>query len=191
MEKKLKLDTIGIDDEGREWMEEDGMPDGIFFELRRRDGHGVEYSDGMRPDDKERCTGIGIREDGHAFVVGLRDLRDEDGNTEMEFVTGDGGRRLFFFVSDAIEDFDAEAATEELCCVLDPKVSLAEGETIPTFGMLVRMNENKERLNEALRSVGGEELGAGWYLSSTRFSASHVWCVNHSYDGRYVLFFVK
>ena len=57
---------------------------------------------------------------------------------------------------------------------LNPAIQLKDGEYIPTLAELYLICLNRKAINAAMRFVGGQEL-AGWYWSSTEYSATGAW----------------
>lgn len=57
-----------------------------------------------------------------------------------------------------------------------------KGLGLPNQRELMLMYIHKEKLNKALKEVGGEPLADDWYWSSSEYSGSNAWAVNPS-DG--------
>ena len=78
---------------------------------------------------------------------------------------------------DAVQDWDGKGNTERLKQIgLNPAIQLKDGEYIPTLAELYLICLNRKAINAAMRFVGGQEL-AGWYWSSTEYSATSAWCL--------------
>ena len=86
---------------------------------------------------------------------------------------------------DAVQDWDGKGNTERLKQIgLNPAIQLKDGEYIPTLAELYLICLNRKAINAAMRFVGGQEL-AGWYWSSTEYSATTAWLLNLGYGSAY------
>ena len=80
-----------------------------------------------------------------------------------------------------MQDWNGWQNTEHLQAVgLNPAIQLKDGEYVPTLAELYLICLNRKAINAAMRFVGGQEL-AGWYWSSTEFSATLAWHLGLTY----------
>lgn len=80
----------------------------------------------------------------------------------------------------ALDDFCGNANTKHIKRHGEFDFDLADDEWIPSLGELKIIFKNKEKINEALAHVGGDELVDEWYWSSTEINAGHAWIVSFS-----------
>lgn len=123
-------------------------------------------------DDKEGCTGIGVKFGGKSLVVALNDINDDD----IELTTKQGGTRFITDYHQAAEDMDGKAATDDIRDILN--MGIADDEYIPSLGELYFMLAHFTRINAALEAVGGEPLRNDWYWSSTQYTATYAWLLS-------------
>ena len=117
---------------------------------------------------------IGIVQGSHSVAISLHDVsEDEITLTARESKKDHGGYKDSYM--DAVQDWDGKGNTERLKQIgLNPAIQLKDGEYIPTLAELYLICLNRKAINAAMRFVGGQEL-AGWYWSSTEYSATYAW----------------
>lgn len=117
---------------------------------------------------------IGIVQGSHSVAIALQDVsKDEITLTSKKSDKDHGGYKDNYM--DAVQDWDGAENTERLKRIgLNPAIQLKDGEYIPTLAELYLICLNRKTINAAMRFVGGQEL-AGWYWSSTEFSAANAW----------------
>lgn len=122
----------------------------------------------------ERATYIGLVQGSHSVAISLHDVsEDEITLTAKESKKDHGGYKDSYM--DAVQDWDGKGNTERLKQIgLNPAIQLKDGEYIPTLAELYLICLNRKAINAAMRFVGGQEL-AGWYWSSTEYSATNAW----------------
>lgn len=123
----------------------------------------------LSENEKNGCTGIGVKFGGKSLVVVLNDISDDD----IELTTKQGGARFITDYHQAAEDMDGKAATDDIRDILN--MGIADDEYIPSLGELYFMLAHFTRINAALEAVGGEPLRNDWYWSSTQYSATNAW----------------
>ena len=119
---------------------------------------------------------IGIVQGSHSVAIALQDVsEDEITLTSKKSDKDHGGYKDNYM--DAVRDWDGAENTERLKRIgLNPAIQLRDGEYIPTLAELYLICLNRKAINAAMRFVGGQEL-AGWYWSSTEYSAPYAWCL--------------
>ena len=119
---------------------------------------------------------IGIVQGSHSVAIALQDVsEDEITLTSKKSDKDHGGYKDNYM--DAVRDWDGAENTERLKRIgLNPAIQLRDGEYIPTLAELYLICLNRKAINAAMRFVGGQEL-AGWYWSSTEYSATYAWCL--------------
>ncbi len=135
----------------------------------------------LSENDKEGCTGIGVKFGGKSLVVVLNDISDDD----IELTTKQGGTRFITNYHQAAEDMDGKAATDDIRGILN--MSIADDEYIPSLGELYFILAHFTQINAALKAVGGEPLHDDWYWSSTQYSATYAWYLYLNYGSAYFL----
>lgn len=148
----------------------DRLADGVYIIDCK--GNAVRY-DGETTETVNDTTYIGIVQGSHSVAIALRDVSED----EITLTTGkdDGKGRYIDNYLDAVQDWQGKKNTEHLQAVgLNPAIQLKDGEYIPTLAELYLICLNRKAINAAMRFVGGQEL-AGWYWSSTEFSATNAW----------------
>lgn len=163
----------------------------IVTERENTDGIYIAYTDGRRIPfaknaeytDTEEIDGIGVKFGGHALVLNLNDIC----NDEIELTTQKGGTRFITDYHKAVEDMDGMAATDDIRDILN--MDIADSEYIPSLGELYFILAHFTAINEALEAVGGEPLHDDWYWSSTQYSATNAWPL-YLYNGT-ALYFTK
>lgn len=123
----------------------------------------------LSENEKNGCTGVGVKFGGKSLVVALNDINDDD----IELTTKQGGTRFITDYHQAAEDMDGKAATDDIRDILN--MGIADDEYIPSLGELYFMLAHFTRINAALEAVGGEPLRNDWYWSSTQYSAAYAW----------------
>ena len=148
----------------------DRLADGVYIIDCK--GNAVRY-DGETTETVNDTTYIGIVQGSHSVAIALRDVSED----EITLTTGkdDGKGRYIDNYLDAVQDWQGKKNTEHLQAVgLNPAIQLKDGEYIPTLAELYLICLNRKAINAAMRFVGGQEL-AGWYWSSTEYSATIAW----------------
>lgn len=128
---------------------------------------------------------IGIVQGGHSVAIALQDVSEDE--ITLTSKKDDGEGRYIDSYMDAVQDWQGKQNTEHLQAVgLNPAIQLRDGEYIPTPAELYLICLNRKTINAAMRFVGGQEL-AGWYWSSTEYSAAYAWSLllNNGYAGNY------
>ena len=155
----------------------DRLADGVY--LINTKGNAVRY-DGEDTETVNDTAYIGIIQSSHSVAISLRDVsKDEITLTSKK---DDGKGHYIDSYMDAVQDWQGKKNTEHLQAVgLNPAIQLKDGEYIPTLAELYLICLNRKAINAAMRFVGGQEL-AGWYWSSTEYSAANAWFLGLS-DG--------
>ena len=123
----------------------------------------------LSENEKNGCTGVGVKFGGKSLVVVLNDISDDD----IELTTKQGGTRFITNYHQAAEDMDGKAATDDIRDILN--MSIADDEYIPSLGELYFILAHFTQINAALKAVGGEPMRNDWYWSSTQYSAPNAW----------------
>lgn len=171
------------------------LPTGVVIDTTSADGVYLVMRDGVCHkftgtniilDCDNPVIGIGVKQGNRAVIVALKDAADgEDVTlTAREDTTGYDGyidTRI-----DAVADWKGKANTDHLREIgLNPAIELKDGEYIPGVGEMYLIYTHRREINAALRHVGGEEIGALWYWTSTEISAAHAWGLNLSHGYLY------
>lgn len=126
---------------------------------------------------------IGIVQGSHSVAISLQDVSEDE--ITLTSKKDDGKGRYIDSYMDAVQDWQGKQNTEHLQAVgLNPAIQLRDGEYIPTLAELYLICLNRKAINAAMRFVGGREL-AGWYWSSTEYSATDAWRLNLYSGGAY------
>ena len=133
----------------------------------------------LSENEKNGCTGIGVKFGGKSLVLTLFDIGDDD----RTLTTQKGGTRFITDYHQAAEDMDGKAATDDIRDILN--MGIADEEYIPSLGELYFILAHFTQINAALEAVGGEPLRNDWYWSSTQYSAATAWLLNLSDGGAY------
>lgn len=135
--------------------------------------------------------GIGVKQGNRAVIVALKDAADgEDITLTAREDTTDYDGYIDTRI-DAVADWNGKANTEHLREIgLNPAIELKDGEYIPSVGEMYLIYTHRREINAALRHVGGEEIGALWYWTSTEGSAAYAWHLGLS-NGYLNLWFTK
>ena len=123
----------------------------------------------LSENDKEGCTGVGVKFGGKSLVLTLFDIGDDD----RTLTTQKGGTRFITTYHEAAEDMDGKAATDDIRDILN--MSITDEEYIPSLGELYFILAHFTQINAALEAVGGKPLLNDWYWSSTQYSATTAW----------------
>ena len=155
----------------------DRLADGVY--LIDTKGNAVCY-DGEDTETTNDTAYIGIVQGSHSVAISLHDVSEDE--ITLTSKKDDGKGHYIDSYIDAVQDWQGKKNTEHLQAVgLNPAIQLKDGEYIPTLAELYLICLNRKAINAAMRFVGGQEL-AGWYWSSTEYSATHAWNLN-LYDG--------
>lgn len=120
---------------------------------------------------------IGIVQGSHSVAISLHDVSMDEVTLTKKVYKEDNGGYIDRYM-DAVQDWQGKQNTEHLQAVgLNPAIQLRDGKYIPTLAELYLICLNRKAINAAMRFVGGQEL-AGWYWSSTEFSAAYAWYLN-------------
>lgn len=160
----------GSDEAKKQEPASDRLADGVYIIDCK--GNAVRY-DGETTESVNDTAYIGIVQGSHSVAIALQDVSED----EITLTTGkdDGKGRYIDNYLDAVQDWNGRQNTEHLQAVgLNPAIQLKDGEYIPTLAELYLICLNRKAINAAMRFVGGQEL-AGWYWSSTEFSAATAW----------------
>lgn len=147
--------------------------DGIYICYK---GGERQIYDGNNP--TERVDHIGIKVGTHMVGLCLNSQceRELPCNSDLDKDDFDYKRHELH----ALDDFNGKANTEHLKRHGEFDFDLADDEWIPSLGELAIICKNKEKINEALAYVGGDELVDDWYWSSTETRATGAWYVGFS-----------
>ena len=148
----------------------DRLADGVY--LIDTKGNAVRY-DGEDTETTNDTAYIGIVQGSHSVAISLHAVsKDEITLTSKK---DDGKGHYIDSYMDAVQDWQGKKNTEHLQAVgLNPAIQLKNGEYIPTLAELYLICLNRKAINAAMCYVGGQEL-AGWYWSSTEYSATLAW----------------
>ena len=158
----------------------DRLADGVY--LIDTKGNAVRY-DGEDTETTNDTAYIGIVQGSHSVAISLRDVSED----EITITAGkdDGKGHYIGSYIDAVQDWQGKKNTEHLQAVgLNPAIQLKDGEYIPTLAELYLICLNRKAINAAMRFVGGQEL-AGWYWSSTEYSATNAWNLTLNYGSAF------
>jgi len=158
----------------------DRLADGVY--LIDTKGNAVRY-DGEDTETTNDTAYIGIVQGSHSVAISLHDVSED----EITLISkkDDGKGHYIDSYMDAVQDWQGKKNTEHLQAVgLNPAIQLKDGEYIPTLAELYLICLNRKAINAAMRFVGGQEL-AGWYWSSTEYSATYAWFLDLNYGYAY------
>lgn len=154
----------------------DRLTDGVY--LIDTKGNAVRY-DGETTETVNDTAYIGIVQGSHSVAISLHDVSEDE--ITLTSKKDDGKGHYIDSYMDAVQDWQGKKNTEHLQAAgLNPAIQLKDGEYIPTLAELYLICLNRKAINAAMRFVGGQEL-AGWYWSSTEYSATGAWSLNLSY----------
>lgn len=150
--------------------------DGIY--LCYEDGYKKPFPTAVETTNHGQVTHIGIKVGEHKVGLKLNSLGEQElpYNSDLDKDDFDYKRHELH----ALDDFNGKANTEHLKRHGEFDFDLADDEWIPSLGELAIIFKNKEKINEALAYVGGDELVDDWYWSSTELTASSAWGVGFS-----------
>ena len=156
----------------------DRLADGVYIIDCK--GNAVRY-DGESTESVNDTAYIGIVQGSHSVAIALQDVSEDE--ITLTSKKDDGKGRYIDNYLDAAQDWNGRQNTEHLQAVgLNPAIQLKDGEYIPTLAELYLICLNRKAINAAMRFVGGQEL-AGWYWSSTEYSATYAWGLYLYYGG--------
>ena len=148
----------------------DRLADGVYIIDCK--GNAVRY-DGETTESVNDAAYIGIVQGSHSVAIALQDVSEDE--ITLTSKKDDGKGRYIDNYLDAVQDWNGWQNTEHLQAVgLNPAIQLKDGEYVPTLAELYLICLNRKAINAAMRFVGGKEL-AGWYWSSTEYSAPSAW----------------
>ena len=148
----------------------DRLADGVYL-IDTKD-NAVRY-DGEDTETVNDTAYIGIIQGSHSVAISLRDVSEDE--ITLTSKKDNGKDHYIDSYMDAVQDWQGKKNTEHLQAVgLNPAIQLKDGEYIPTLAELYLICLNRKAINAAMRFVGGQEL-AGWYWSSTEYSATGAW----------------
>lgn len=148
----------------------DRLADGVYIIDCK--GNAVRY-DGEDTETTNDTAYIGIVQGSHSVAISLHDVSEDE--ITLTSKKGDGKGHYIDSYIDAVQDWQGKKNTEHLQAAgLNPAIQLKDGEYIPTLAELYLICLNRKAINAAMRFVGGQEL-AGWYWSSTEYSATGAW----------------
>ena len=151
----------------------DRLADGVYL-IDTKD-NAVRY-DGEDTETVNDTAYIGIIQGSHSVAISLRDVSEDE--ITLTSKKDDGKGHYIDSYMDAVQDWQGKKNTEHLQAVgLNPAIQLKDGEYIPTLAELYLICLNRKAINDAMRFVGGQKL-AGWYWSSTEYSATGAWYLN-------------
>jgi hypothetical protein len=148
----------------------DRLADGVY--LIDTKGNAVRY-EGEDTETTNDTAYIGIVQGSHSVAISLHDVSEDE--ITLTSKRDDGKGHYIDSYMGAVQDWQGKKNTEHLQAVgLNPAIQLKDGEYIPTLAELYLICLNRKAINAAMRFVGGQEL-AGWYWSSTEYSATYAW----------------
>ena len=154
-------------------------PDGIYLVFEG--GEFDLYKPGQVTEaQKQNCIGVAVKLGGKSICVSLFDMArgEEITLTDGKDTTGWDGYKDNTL--DAGADWDGKGNTEHLKAVgLNPEITLLDGQFIPSVAQWRFICLFRKELNQALAELGGDEL-AGWYWTSTEYSATYAWSLGLS-----------
>lgn len=149
--------------------------DGVY--LVTRDGLADKFTgNNLILDCDNPVIGIGVKQGNRGVIVALKDAADgRDVTLTARENTTDYDGYIATRI-DAVADWNGKANTDHLREIgLNPAIELKDGEYIPSVGEMYLIYTHRREINAALRHVGGEEIGALWYWTSTEHSAANAW----------------
>jgi hypothetical protein len=160
----------GSDEAKKQEPASDRLADGVYIIDCK--GNAVRY-DGEDTETVNDTAYIGIVQGSHSVAISLHDVSEDE--ITLTSKKDDGKGHYIYSYMDAVQDWQGKKNTEHLQAVgLNPAIQLKDGEYIPTLAELYLICLNRKAINAAMRFVGGQEL-AGWYWSSTEYSAATAW----------------
>ena len=152
------------------------LADGIY--LMRNDGVAVPFT-GQTFTDVEKSLytgGVGVKLGNKSLVVAMGDTYED----ETELTKCKGGTRFITDYHDAVADWNGKENTDDIRSILHDNARISDDMHIPSLGELYFILLHIRDINAALKAIGGKPL-AGWYWSSTQFSATSAWYLNLTY----------
>lgn len=144
------------------------LADGVY--LKDTKGNAVRYDGETADTEKSLYKGVGVKLGNKSLAVAMGDMT-EDG---IALTKKQGGTRFITNYHEAVADWNGKENTDDIRGILSDDILLADGEYIPSLGELYFILLHIHDINAAMRFVGGQEL-AGWYWSSTEYSAALAW----------------
>ena len=170
----------GSDEAKKQEPASDRLADGVYIIDCK--GNAVRY-EGATTESVNDTAYIGIVQGSHRVAISLRDVSEDE--ITLTSKKDDGKGHYIDSYMDAVQDWQGKKNTEHLQAVgLNPAIQLKDGEYIPTLAELYLICLNRKAINAAMRFVGGQEL-AGWYWSSTEYSATTAWGLYLGSGGAY------
>ena len=161
--------VCGSDEAKKQEPASDRLADGVYIIDCK--GNAVRY-DGETTECVNDTAYIGIVQGTHSVAISLHDVSEDE--ITLTSKKDDGKGHYIDSYMDAVQDWQGKKNTEHLQAVgLNPAIQLKDGEYIPTLAELYLICLNRKAINAAMRFVGGQEL-AGWYWSSTEYSAANA-----------------
>lgn len=165
------LDFVrGVNEVKKQEPSSDKLADGVYIIDCK--GHADRYI-GEDTETVNDTAYIGVVQGSHSVAISLHDVSEDE--ITLTSKKDDGKGHYIDSYMDAVQDWQGKKNTEHLQAVgLNPAIQLKDGEYIPTLAELYIICLNRKAINAAMRFVGGQEL-AGWYWSSTEYSATYAW----------------
>lgn len=155
------------------------LKDGVY--IIRENGFAVKFIGDKTVAGK--AAYIGIVQGSHSVAIALQDVSENE--ITLTSKKDDGKGHCIDSYMNAVQDWRGKQNTGHLQAVgLNPAIQLRDGEYIPTLAELYLICLNRKTINAAMRFVGGQEL-AGWYWSSTEYSATNAWYLYLDLGGAY------
>jgi hypothetical protein len=156
---------------------DDKHGDGIYLVVK--DGAPILFTGSEKADN---CVGVAVKMGSRAVTVALHDAADGE---DVTLTAADDKTDWDGYKDSCLEataDWAGVANTEHLRKIgLNPAIVLEPGQYIPSMGEMKLIQLFRKELNEALRSVGGDELPGEWYWTSTEYSATYAWRLGLGY----------
>ena len=166
----------GSDEAKKQEPASDRLADGVYIIDCK--GNAARY-DGETTESVNDAAYIGIVQGSHRVAIALQDVSEDE--ITLTSKKDDGKGRYIDNYLDAVQDWNGRQNPEHLQAVgLNPAIQLKDGEYIPTLAELYLICLNRKAINDAMRFVGGQKL-AGWYWSSTEYSATYAWYLGLTY----------
>lgn len=160
----------GVNEVKKHESSSDRLADGVYIIDCK--GHADRYV-GEDTETVNDTAYIGVVQGSHSVAIALHDVSEDE--ITLTSKRDDGKGHYIDSYMDAVQDWQGKKNTEHLQAVgLNPAIQLKDGEYIPTLAELYLICLNRKAINAAMRFVGGQEL-AGWYWSSTEYSATDAW----------------
>lgn len=135
---------------------------------------------------------VGISKDGHSLAVSLRQKRIQlmDYDFDTAVIKNDDCY-IGWNGSAAMQNWNGKTLTEHLLQQSRGlRTYLKKGEYVPSLPELAFICTNRDELNVVLEFVGGEQLEASYYWSSTESSHRYSWYV-YFYSGGFKGYYSK